>query len=917
VILYTNAQSLAGKVCELSAIASDLRPDVIALTETWCNSDISSAVLSIDGYELLPDLRMDRKDTGGGRGGGLIVYARSGKQVLKIDKTVLSAQMCSFKLDDVTINLVYRPPSAAAESITELADAISDAGSSEVFIGDFNLPGIDWVGAGGHGRGREPHFVEAVGNALMQQMVDFPTQVKGNILDLVITNIPERIEEIYEMGRLGKSDHVMIVTKISVGGEDDDEAPPGKDWRRADWAAMRQELAGGEWLANIRRAGAASAWTIFKEKISELVGRFVPDRRRRNHNRPAWLTQGILREIRRKKRLWKTVRGGQISDEYRQAEKKVKNMIRTSKRQFEKKLAGTSASNRQFFAYVKKKTGSRSSVGPLKNGDGDAVADAQGMAEVLNRTFKDVFTREDPTTVPEPADMAAETILSQVRFTVKGVKDKIRDLKQDSAPGPDGITPLLLKELSADAAPALAAIFNKSLEEGIVPADWKEANVTPIFKKGSKSVPSNYRPVSLTSVACKIMESLIRDDVTKHLEVNKLIKGSQHGFMKGRSCTTNLLEFLEKATTVVDGGGNFDVIYLDFAKAFDKVPKQRLMKKVRAHGIRGPLLNWINEWLSGRRQRVVLNGKFSSWEEVLSGVPQGSVLGPLLFIIFINDLDASAAAVDVIKKFADDTKLGHDVTDQSRCIELQAALDGLVAWAATWGMEFNVAKCKVLHLGGRNPKHVYTMGGEELKETSSEKDIGVYVTHKLKPAEQCRAAARTAQAVLGQLTRAFHYRDRHVFVRLYKQYVRPHLEFCTPAWSPWNEEDKSCLERVQQKAIKMVSGLRTRTYEERLRELGMTTLEERRHQADMAMVHKIVQRKSGLDPETWFEMAGARRNTRSAADPLNIVVKHGRLDVRREFFTMRVIESWNEIPPDIKAVESAARFRARYKKLRA
>ena len=472
---------------------------------------------------------------------------------------------------------------------------------------------------------------------------------------------------------------------------------------------MRQDLAGREWLTSIRRAAAADAWVIFRDKINDLVKRFVPDRRRRNQNRPAWLTQGILREIRRKKRLWRAVRGGQITEEYKQAEKKVKNMIRNSKRQFEKKLAAGSSSNRQFFAYVKKKTGCRSSVGPLKEGGGDAVADAQGMAEILNRTFKEVFTRENSSEIPEPAAMAPETLLTTVRFTAKGVKKKISELKQESAPGPDGITPLLLKELSADAAPALAIIFNKSLDEGVVPEDWKEANVTPIFKKGSKSLPGNYRPVSLTAVACKLMESLIRDDITQHLEANKLIKNSQHGFMKGRSCATNLLEFLEKATTVVDGGGNFDVIYLDFAKAFDKVPRRRLMKKVKAHGIRGPLLGWINEWLSGRRQRVVLNGKFSSWEEVLSGVPQGSVLGPLLFIIFINDLDASAATVDVIKKFADDTKLGQDVTDPRRCEALQASLDGLVEWAATWGMQFNVAKCKVLHLGARNTKHVYTM----------------------------------------------------------------------------------------------------------------------------------------------------------------------------------------------------------------
>ena len=216
------------------------------------------------------------------------------------------------------------------------------------------------------------------------------------------------------------------------------------------------------------------------------------------------------------------------------------------------------------------------------------------------------------------------------------------------------------------------------------------------------------------------------------------------------------------------------------------------------------------------------------------------MLGPLLFIIFINDLDDSAAAVDLLRKFADDTKLGHDVTDNARCAELQASLDNLVKWSENWGMQFNVAKCKTMHLGRKNSKNVYMMAGEALKETLAEKDIGVTVTSKLKPAEQCQIAARTAQAVLGQITRAFHYRDRHMFVRLYKQYVRPHLEFSTQAWSPWNEEDIACLKRVQQRAIKMVSGLRASAYEERLKELGLSTLVERRHQADMAMVHRIV-----------------------------------------------------------------------------
>jgi ribonucleases P/MRP protein subunit RPP40 len=341
------------------------------------------------------------------------------------------------------------------------------------------------------------------------------------------------------------------------------------------------------------------------------------------------------------------------------------------------------------------------------------------------------------------------------------------------------------------------------------------------------------------------------------------------------------------------------------------------LKKIKAHGIRGPLLHWIGEWLKGRRQRVVLNGKFSGWEAVLSGVPQGSVLGPLLFIIYINDIDEATKGADIVKKFADDTKLGKVVETLHHKEELQSTLDSLMEWSDTWGMRFNIEKCKVLHMGAKNPKFKYTMEGKELCETTEEKDIGILVTDKLKPAAQCVAAARTAQAVLSQISRAFHYRDRHIFVQLYKQYVRPHLEFSTQVWSPWNEEDKACLEKIQQRAVKMVSGLRAVTYVERLRELGLTTLEERRHQADMAMVHKILHGQGGLNPETWFERADNARNTRSAADPFNIKKKNGRLEVRRNFFAIRVIEQWNAIPAEMKKLNSAAKFRAQYKKLRA
>jgi hypothetical protein len=202
-------------------------------------------------------------------------------------------------------------------------------------------------------------------------------------------------------------------------------------------------------------------------------------------------------------------------------------------------------------------------------------------------------------------------------------------------------------------------------------------------------------------------------------------------------------------------------------------------------------------------------------------------------VIFINDIDEVVKKIDIIKKFADDTKLGQSVvTDRDRQ-NMQEALEALGEWSQKWGMEFNVPKCKVMHLGHNNPKHQYEMAGQTLSVTREEKDIGVTVADTLKPSAQCARAAKTAHTVLGQISRAFHYRDRHIFVRLYKQYVRPHLEFAVQAWSPWTEADKECLEKVQRRAVSMVSGLQEQEYEDRLKELGLTSLAERRHRADM------------------------------------------------------------------------------------
>jgi len=233
-------------------------------------------------------------------------------------------------------------------------------------------------------------------------------------------------------------------------------------------------------------------------------------------------------------------------------------------------------------------------------------------------------------------------------------------------------------------------LFRNSLDEASVPDDWKCADVSPLFKKGNRSQVENYRPIRITSQICKIFESIIRDAVVKHLETNLLIHDSQHGNRKGRSCLTNLLTFLDKVTSDIDTGKDVDVIFLDFAKAFDKVPHQRLLQKLTSHGITGKLLQWISNWLSNRKQRVCINGSLSDWIQVLSGVPQGSVLGPILFLIFINDLECGIT--NWILKFADDTKIFGPVCDYNDYTAFQEDLNRLFSWTTDWQMAFNIEK---------------------------------------------------------------------------------------------------------------------------------------------------------------------------------------------------------------------------------
>ena len=929
--LYTNCDGISNKVNEFELVLSEAEPHIIFLTETKLNKSIlSQEVFPTDKYLIY---RKDRDAINAG--GGVCILVR--KDIISFEVNNLLIQGCECMCCEVRIGpssvlvcCMYRPPSYDLnpnlnDQFLKQFKNLANSHYDQILIcGDFNYNNINWKihEVNASVTSDTQIFYNTTQDCFLHQNVEEFTRKRGNnepsTLDLIFTKTDLEIANLEHTAPLGASDHDILSFELVTT---DPVIYPKisqlkYNYWKGNFRALDMFYSQNDWETNMSSLSSRESERYFLRIYNQGLEKYVPKIKYciNAQQKPKWMNHESVIWINKKKMAWSRYRRRKTTlryEMYCRVRNTTTSKIREAKMDFEKRLAKEAKKNpKGVYSYMRSKTKVKEDIIRLKRDDGSFTRNDKESCELLNSKYQSVFVQEPPGDSPPPDYVFNGPTLEDINFSVNEVKELLKNLKENSAPGPDNVACKILKECRESLSLPIFIIMKKSFESGCLPVNWLRANITSIFKKGKRDEPLNYRPISLTSVICKLMEKILRKRIIEHLENNNIFSAHQHGFRAHRSCLTALLEYFEDITKALDENVPIDAVYLDCQKAFDSVPTKRLLTKVHAVGIRGKLYEWIKAFLTGREQRVQIRGESSSWCNVTSGVPQGSVLGPVLFLIYINDIVMNIEST--IKIFADDAKVYRKIRSFEDSAILQTDLDHLSEWSRKWLLKFNSQKCKVMHFGHSNPKNAYSLNQNLLEISTEEKDLGVHVSDSFKFSNHISKIAAKANSILGRINRAFENKDKEIIKLLYVSMVRPHLEYAVQSWSPYLRKDIYLLEQVQRRATRLIPEIRHLPYEERLKALNLTSLEDRRTRGDLIEVFKMVHGIENIDYKKFFSISTGGPSCQTRGHRLKIELPFSRTEKRKNFFSIRSINAWNKLPSVVVLSPNVNTFKNRY-----
>ena len=823
-----------GKIFELHSYVYKSKPDIIVLNKTWLKPSIkNNEILPPKLYSVYrcdrsssthpPDINNPKKFRK--NGGGVLIAISNSLSVtcnqinLKCKAEFLAIEIIFSDNRKFIVGTCYRVGTLGLENANEIIDTIKLLTRKKclrniIILGDFNLGSIDWNNNQGKSS-IDNFFLNSFAESGLLQCIASPTHRKGNILDILLTTCARFIDDVSIITDkiYCNSDHFPITFKLRLRCK---RVKRTKrvcyNYSKANWRDLNTALSNVDWKS-LDSCEPEAVWNKFCDILSSYIDSFVPKFTVKNEYQPPWFDSECYVKCKEKDRLHKKFKDNKsLQNElnFKNCRREFKNLIKSKMRNcFE--CTDRNTLNKKFWSHVKSKT-KDCRIPEIVHYNSQSSYDAASKANLFNSYFFDQFS--------EPSSYNIDIDFSEdAKYDIDFCPSKIRNILENTisskAPGPDGIYGVVLKNCSNSLAEPLSIIFKLVYNTGILPSQWRLANVVPVFKKGEKNDVQNYRPISLTCLITKVMERIVYDELL-HLTLNK-IDSRQHGFLNNKSCSTNMISFVESIISTFNEKNPTDIIYFDFAKAFDSVNHDLILYKLKKNfDIDGRLLKFFVNYLFDKKQQVVLENEFSDIVSVISGVPQGSILGPLLFVLFINDIYHCVDPETNIALYADDTKIWREIKSEIDASVLQYDIHALNEWCKTNKMKFHPKKCKALTVNCPSSDRfillnlpfmsvLYKLGHSILDNTECERDLGVHVNSNFDWNEHQELILNKAHQMLGLVKRTCHFvLDPRKRRSIYLTLIRSLFEHCSQIWRPVKNCDEIKFEALQKKAIKWI-----------------------------------------------------------------------------------------------------------------